>query len=66
LFGSCDAGQVKETVTYYKAAEPPIKVGSNRTVMGIGSKDVSKGKGLSFVGNNVIVQNIHRTFMSAI
>jgi pectate lyase len=58
LLDSCDAGQVKETVTYYKAAKNPIKVGSNKTILGIGSKGIIKGKGLSFAGKNVIVQNI--------
>lgn len=58
LLDSCDAGQVKETVTYYKAAKQPIKVGSNKTILGIGSKGIIKGKGLSFGGKNVIVQNI--------
>jgi hypothetical protein len=49
---------VKETVTYYKAAKTPIKVGSNKTILGIGNKGIIKGKGLSFAGKNVIVQNI--------
>ncbi|KAF2827054.1 pectin lyase-like protein [Ophiobolus disseminans] len=48
----------KETVTYYKAAKTPIKVGSNKSIVGIGSKGIIKGKGLSFAGKNVIVQNI--------
>ncbi|CAI9633181.1 unnamed protein product [Alternaria burnsii] len=58
LLDTCDAGQVKETVTYYKAAKTPIKVGSNKTILGIGNKGIIKGKGLSFAGKNVIVQNI--------
>lgn len=58
LLDSCPAGQVTETVTYYKAAKTPIKVGSNKTILGIGSKGIIKGKGLSFAGKNVIVQNI--------
>jgi len=58
LLDSCDAGKVKETVTYYKAAKNPIKVGSNKTILGIGAKGIIKGKGLSFAGKNVIVQNI--------
>ncbi|KAJ4312133.1 hypothetical protein N0V94_007611 [Neodidymelliopsis sp. IMI 364377] len=58
LLDKCDAGQTKETVTYYKAAKQPIKVGSNKTILGIGSKGIIKGKGLSFGGKNVIVQNI--------
>lgn len=58
MLDSCDAGVVKETVTYYKAAKNPIKVGSNKTILGIGAKGIIKGKGLSFAGKNVIVQNI--------
>jgi hypothetical protein len=44
LLDSCDAGQVKETVTYYKAAKQPIKVGSNKTILGVGSKGIIKAK----------------------
>ncbi|KAJ8110349.1 hypothetical protein OPT61_g6788 [Boeremia exigua] len=58
LLDSCPTGQVKETVTYYKAGKSPIKVGSNKSIVGIGSKGIIKGKGLSFAGKNVIVQNI--------
>lgn len=47
-----------ETVTYNKAAKTPIKVGSNKSIVGIGNKGIIKGKGLSFAGKNVIVQNI--------
>ncbi|PSK41804.1 hypothetical protein B9Z65_9190 [Elsinoe australis] len=48
----------KSTVTYNKAAKTPIKVGSNKTILGVGNKGIIKGKGLSFAGKNVIVQNI--------
>lgn len=58
LQDTCDSGITKETVTYYKAAKTPIKVGSNKTILGIGAKGIIKGKGLSFAGKNVIVQNI--------
>lgn len=58
LLDSCGSGTTKETVTYYKAAKSPIKVGSNKTILGIGAKGIIKGKGLSFAGKNVIVQNI--------
>ena len=57
LQDSCGSATA-ETVTYYKAAKTPIKVGSNKTILGVGSKGVIKGKGLSFAGKNVIVQNI--------
>lgn len=58
LLDSCPSGQTSQTVTYYKAAKTPIKVGSNKTLLGIGTKGTIKGKGLSFAGKNVIVQNI--------
>jgi pectin lyase len=58
LQDTCDPGVAKETVTYNKAAKSPIKVGSNKTILGIGAKGIIKGKGLSFEGKNVIVQNI--------
>ncbi|KAH6633506.1 pectin lyase fold/virulence factor [Boeremia exigua] len=58
LLDTCDAGKVKETVTYYKAAKQGIKVASNKTLLGIGNKGIIKGKGLSFASKNVIVQNI--------
>lgn len=45
-------------MTYPKAPKQGIKVGSNKTILGIGSKGIIKGKGLSFAGKNVIVQNI--------
>ncbi|KAF4556657.1 Pectate lyase-like protein 10 [Elsinoe fawcettii] len=48
----------KKTVTYNKAAKSPIKVGSNKTILGVGNKGIIKGKGLSFASKNVIVQNI--------
>jgi pectin lyase len=58
LQDTCDSGVAKETVTYNKAAKSLIKVGSNKTILGIGAKGIIKGKGLSFEGKNVIVQNI--------
>ncbi|GKT51491.1 putative pectin lyase F-1 [Colletotrichum spaethianum] len=51
----------KETGTWYKAARTPIDVGSNKTILGVGSKGVIKGKGLRMKGSNVIIQNIEIT-----
>ncbi|GJC78672.1 putative pectin lyase C [Colletotrichum liriopes] len=51
----------KETGTWYKAARTPIDVGSNKTILGVGSKGVIKGKGLRMMGSNVIIQNIEIT-----
>ncbi|EGZ13401.1 hypothetical protein PHYSODRAFT_246459 [Phytophthora sojae] len=58
-FSSCDGTAV--TVTYDKAALNPLVVGSNKTLVGEGSKGVLNGKGLMITGSNVIIQNIHIT-----
>ncbi|KAH6642656.1 pectin lyase 2 [Boeremia exigua] len=50
------------SVTYDKAAITPINVGSNKSIVGEGTKGVIRGKGLRFAGSeNIIVQNIHIT-----
>ncbi|KAF4972869.1 hypothetical protein FZEAL_9501 [Fusarium zealandicum] len=50
----------KVNVKYDKAATLGIKVGSNKSLIGVGSKGVLRGKGLRIVGaKNVIIQNIH-------
>ncbi|KAF6829251.1 pectin lyase [Colletotrichum plurivorum] len=47
------------SVTYNKAGLNPIKVGSNKSIIGDGSKGVIVGKGLRLAGSkNVIIQNI--------
>jgi pectin lyase len=50
----------KLTGTWNKAARTPIDVASNKTILGVGSSGVIKGKGLRFRGGvkNIIVQNI--------
>ncbi|KAF4975688.1 hypothetical protein FZEAL_7578 [Fusarium zealandicum] len=49
-------------VTYDKAGTSGINVASDKTIIGVGSKGIIKGKGLRFVGvKNIIVQNIHVT-----
>lgn len=50
-------------VTYDNAATLAIKVGSNKSIVGVGSSGVLKGKGLRVVGGaqNVIIQNIKIT-----
>ncbi|EGZ22090.1 hypothetical protein PHYSODRAFT_496068 [Phytophthora sojae] len=58
-FSTCDGTTVK--VTYDKAAKTPLKVASNKTLVGEGTKGVMNGKGIEIKGNNVIVQNIHIT-----
>lgn len=50
------------SVTYDKAAVTPINVGSNKSIVGEGTKGVIRGKGLRFAGSeNIILQNIHIT-----
>ncbi|KAG3049884.1 hypothetical protein PI124_g24151, partial [Phytophthora idaei] len=58
-FSKCDGSTVD--VTYDKAAITPLIVGSNKTLVGEGTKGVLNGKGLMITGSNVIIQNIHIT-----
>lgn len=52
----------KVNVKYDKAGVLGIKVGSNKSLIGVGSKGVIRGKGLRIVGaKNVIIQNVHIT-----
>ncbi|KAI8417229.1 hypothetical protein FOFC_03542 [Fusarium oxysporum] len=52
----------KTSVKYDKAGTNPMIVGSNKSIIGVGSKGVIKGKGLRIVNaKNVIIQNIHIT-----
>lgn len=47
------------SVSYNKAGLNPIKVGSNKSIIGSGSSGVIVGKGLRLAGSkNVIIQNI--------
>ncbi|TEB33083.1 pectate lyase [Coprinellus micaceus] len=56
----------KTTVTYNKAGLNPLKVGSNKTLLGKGSNGGIKGKGLKITGaNNIIIQNIKITDINA-
>jgi pectin lyase len=56
-------GAQKVTVKYDKAGLNPLMVGSNKSIIGVGSKGVIKGKGLRLANGvkNVIIQNIHIT-----
>ncbi|CVK85088.1 probable pectin lyase precursor [Fusarium mangiferae] len=56
-------GAQKVTVKYDKAGLNPLLVGSNKSIIGVGSKGVIKGKGLRLANGvkNVIIQNIHVT-----
>ncbi|GKT56354.1 pectin lyase [Colletotrichum tofieldiae] len=53
----------KTSVKYDNAGLNPIKVGSNKSLIGQGSKGVIIGKGLRITGGakNIIIQNVHIT-----
>ncbi|KAM0334480.1 hypothetical protein ACHAQA_001509 [Verticillium albo-atrum] len=57
----CDSEQTPVQVTYDKAGTVGIIVGSNKSIVGVGSKGVLHGKGLRLKkgASNVIIQNIH-------
>jgi hypothetical protein len=57
------AGQQSTIATYDAAGPTPIAVASDKTLLGVGSEGVIKGKGLAFRNDvsNVIVQNIKIT-----
>lgn len=50
------------SIEYDVAGTKPMKVGSNKSLVGVGSEGVISGKGLTLNGaSNVIIQNIHFT-----
>ncbi|KAF3014703.1 hypothetical protein E8E14_006361 [Neopestalotiopsis sp. 37M] len=54
------------TITYDNAAGNPIYVHSNKTLIGLGSSGIIRGKGLYMTGvSNIIIQNIHITDLNA-
>ncbi|KAF1940184.1 pectin lyase A precursor [Clathrospora elynae] len=65
--GWCDREQPKapkvSSITYDKAGILGMTVGSNKSLIGQGSKGVIKGKGIRIVSNakNIIVQNVRFT-----
>ncbi|KAI1847574.1 hypothetical protein JX266_006426 [Neoarthrinium moseri] len=65
IMDTCDAAWV--SCTYANAARNPIQVGSNKSVVGVGSSGVIKGRGLRVINNasNVIIQNIHFTGLNS-
>ncbi|KAL2840770.1 pectin lyase fold/virulence factor [Aspergillus pseudoustus] len=60
--GTCDDG-TWISCTYDNAGKSPLEVGSNKSIVGVGSAGVLRGKGLRLRdgANNVIIQNIHIT-----
>ncbi|KAL3418072.1 pectin lyase [Phlyctema vagabunda] len=61
--GNAGAGVKSISVTYDTAAQTPLEVKSNKSIVGVGSKGVLRGKGLRIANGakNVIIQNIHIT-----
>lgn len=55
------------SITYDKAGVLGITVGSNKSLIGQGSKGVIKGKGIRMVSNvkNIIIQNVRFTDINA-
>ncbi|KAL4754349.1 putative pectin lyase F-1 [Aspergillus terricola var. indicus] len=62
IVDSCDDG-TWISCTYDNAGPSPPDVGSNKSIVGVGSAGVIRGKGLRIRGgaSNVIIQNIHLT-----
>ncbi|KAF2105542.1 pectin lyase A precursor [Lophiotrema nucula] len=61
--GNAGAGVTSISVTYDTAGVAGINVRSNKSIIGVGSKGVIRGKGLRIANGakNVIIQNIHIT-----
>lgn len=59
---TCSGGTLV-SCTYDNAGRAPLDVGSNKSIVGVGSAGVIKGKGLRVrnSASNVIIQNIHIT-----
>lgn len=62
---TCDSG-TWQSCTYWNAPRTPLKVASNKSIVGVGTRGVIRGKGLRLNGgvSNVIIQNIHFTVSS--
>jgi pectate lyase len=61
---SCTGSDMVSTqITYDKAGVTPLQVGSNKSIVGVGSKGVIQGKGLHLAKGtkNIIMQNVHVT-----
>ncbi|RGP61400.1 pectate lyase [Fusarium sporotrichioides] len=61
---TCEAASgTWEACTYYNSPRTPIDVKSNKSIIGVGSKGIIRGKGLRMRGSvsNIIIQNIHFT-----
>ncbi|KAG6614393.1 pectate lyase [Phytophthora cinnamomi] len=63
--GGCVQGTSVKITYDIAATKNPLIVSSNKTLRGLGTSGVIKGKGLWIRGNNVIIQNIHITQLNA-
>jgi pectin lyase len=63
---SCGTGQSLVSCTYDTAGRSAISIGSNKSIVGVGSAGVIKGKGfvVESGNSNVIIQNIHFTYIN--
>lgn len=61
--GYAGSGSTTISVTYDTAGAEGINMGSNKSLIGVGSKGVIRGKGLRIAdgAKNIIIQNIHIT-----
>ncbi|KAG6580187.1 pectate lyase [Phytophthora cinnamomi] len=59
--GGCVQGTSVKITYDVAATKNPLVVSSNKTLRGLGTSGVIKGKGLWLNGNNIIIQNIHIT-----
>lgn len=61
--GNYESDAPSVTVTYDNAATTPIDVASDKSIIGVGSSGVIRGKGLRFANDvsNIILQNVHIT-----
>ncbi|RAW24473.1 hypothetical protein PC110_g19093 [Phytophthora cactorum] len=63
--GGCVQGTAVKVTYDLAATKNPLLVTDNKTLRGVGTSGVIKGKGLWIRGNNVIIQNIHITQLNA-
>ncbi|KAG2767251.1 hypothetical protein PC129_g24103 [Phytophthora cactorum] len=59
--GGCVEGTSVKVTYDLAATKNPLVVTSNKTLRGLGTSGVIKGKGLWIQGDNVIIQNVHIT-----
>ncbi|KAJ8104634.1 hypothetical protein OPT61_g10653 [Boeremia exigua] len=59
---SCGPDDIPREFEFDAAASTPLKIGSNKSLVGVGDKGILRGKGLRVESaENIIIQNIHIT-----